>query len=135
MFRETLQVRTNGRGFHEITGQLGALVERAGIQTGLCHLFLRHTSAGLIITENADPDVLVDLETWIAALAPDGDPRFRHRAEGPDDMAAHVRTLLTETWLTIPVDRGRLSLGTWQGVFVWEHRRNPHARSVVVSVP
>lgn len=134
MHRETLRVDTRGRGFHEITESVASIVDRAGTETGLCHLFIRHTSASLLITENADPDVLRDLETWISAIAEDGDPRFRHTAEGPDDMSAHVRTLLTETSLTIPVADGRPALGTWQGVFVWEHRANPHARTVLVSV-
>ncbi|MDT8437438.1 MAG: secondary thiamine-phosphate synthase enzyme YjbQ [Wenzhouxiangellaceae bacterium] len=135
MHRETLELRTRGRGFHEITGEVGAIVVRSGVLDGLCHLFIQHTSASLLITENADPDVLTDLETWISELAADGDRRFRHTAEGPDDMSAHVRTLLTETALAIPVSAGKLALGTWQGIFVWEHRANPHARRVVVSVP
>lgn len=134
MHRETLRVDTRGRGFHEISEAVAAVVRRAGVDAGLCQLFIRHTSASLLITENADPDVLRDLETWISAIVEDGDPRFRHTAEGPDDMSAHVRTMLTETSLTVPVDDGRLALGTWQGVFVWEHRTNPHARKVLVSV-
>lgn len=134
MHRESLEVHTRGRGFHEITDAVNTAVARSGIDQGLCHLFIHHTSASLLITENADPDVRVDLETWIAAVAADADPRFLHTAEGPDDMSAHVRTLLTDTQLTIPVDRGRLVLGTWQGIFVWEHRTHPHARRLTLSV-
>lgn len=134
MHRERLEVRTRGRGFHDITAAVAAIVARAGHEIGLCHLFLHHTSAALLITENADPDVLVDLETWISGLAVDGDDRFRHRAEGPDDMSAHVRSLLTETQLTVPVEHGRLELGTWQGLFLWEHRTRPHVRRLTVSV-
>lgn len=134
MHTETLRISTDGRGFREITGEVDRVVGTAGARQGLCHLFIRHTSASLVVTENADPDVLVDLETVISGLAPDGDPRYRHTAEGPDDMSAHVRCMLTQTSLTVPVDEGRLALGTWQGVFVWEHRTRPHQRSVVVSV-
>lgn len=109
-------------------------VGAAAIQTGLCHLFIQHTSASLLINENADPDVLHDLETFMSDLVPDGDRRFVHTAEGPDDMPAHVRHLLTQTTLTIPVADGRLALGTWQGVFIWEHRHRPHTRKVMVTV-
>lgn len=134
MHRETLEVATPGRGFIEITRQVGEIVARAGIAEGLCNIFILHTSASLVITENADPDVLADLETVISELAPDGDPRFTHTAEGPDDMSAHVRCLLTQTSISIPIESGALRLGTWQGLFLWEHRTRPHARSVVVSV-
>lgn len=134
MHRETLEVATPGRGFIEITRQVGEIVARAGIAEGLCNIFILHTSASLVITENADPDVLADLETVISELAPDGDPRFTHTAEGPDDMSAHVRCLLTQTSISVPIDSGALRLGTWQGLFLWEHRTRPHARTVVVSV-
>jgi len=134
MHRESMDIRTPGRGFHGITDAVDAVIVRSGIDQGLCHLFIHHTSASLLITENADPDVLVDLETWISALSADGDPRFRHTDEGPDDMSAHIRTLLTETQLTVPVEGKRLALGTWQGIYVWEHRSHPHARRVSVSV-
>jgi len=134
MHRESIDIRTPGRGFHGITDAVDAVIVRSGIDQGLCHLFIHHTSASLLITENADPDVLVDLETWISALSADGDPRFRHTDEGPDDMSAHIRTLLTETQLTVPVEGKRLALGTWQGIYVWEHRSHPHARRVSVSV-
>lgn len=134
MHRETLEVSTPGRGFREITGRVDEIVSRAGIGDGLCNVFILHTSASLVITENADPDVLVDLETVLSGVAPDGDARYRHTAEGPDDMSAHVRCLLTQTGITIPVESSALRLGTWQGLFLWEHRTRPHARKVVVSV-
>lgn len=134
MHRESLQIETGGRGFHEITGRTGEIVARSGIRDGMCNAFIRHTSASLAITENADPDVLRDLETAASDLAPDGDPRYVHTAEGPDDMSAHVRSVLTQTSVTIPVADGKLLLGTWQGLFLWEHRTAPHTRKVVVSV-
>lgn len=127
-------VETRGRGLHEITRQVNDRVAASGTSAGLCHLFILHTSASLLITENADPDVHRDLETFLADLVPDGDQRFVHRSEGPDDMPAHVRAALTQTHLTIPVVDGHLALGTWQGVYVWEHRTRPHRRRVMVSV-
>lgn len=134
MHRETLEISTPGRGFTEITAQVDEIVSRADIVEGICNIFILHTSASLVITENADPDVLTDLETVISDLAPDGDPRYRHTAEGPDDMSAHVRSTLTQTGVTIPIESGTLRLGTWQGLFLWEHRTRPHARRVVVSI-
>lgn len=134
MHRETLEIGTRGRGFQEITDQTGGVVARSRIRDGICNAFIAHTSASLLITENADPDVLVDLETVISGLAPDGDPRYTHTAEGPDDMSAHVRSVLTQTSVTIPVADGALQLGTWQGLFLWEHRARPHSRKIVVSV-
>lgn len=134
MHRATLEISTPGRGFTEITAQVDEIVSRAGIREGLCSVFILHTSASLVITENADPDVLADLETVIADLAPDGDSRYTHTAEGPDDMSAHIRSILTRSDITIPVEAGALRLGTWQGLFLWEHRSRAHARKVVVSV-
>lgn len=134
MHRETLEISTAGRGFVEITDPVDRIVARAGIADGLCNAFVLHTSASLLITENADPDVLSDLETAISDLAPDGDSRYTHTAEGPDDMSAHIRSVLTQTSISVPVDSGRLRLGTWQGLFLWEHRARPHTRRVVVSV-
>ncbi|MDR3414562.1 MAG: secondary thiamine-phosphate synthase enzyme YjbQ [Nevskia sp.] len=125
---------TRGRGFHELTAQVQDLVRESGIVTGLCHLFLRHTSASLCITENADPEVLRDLERFAQRLAPDGDPLFRHDAEGEDDMPAHVRNLFAGYQLSVPVRAGRLALGTWQGVFLWEHRACGQRREVVVTL-
>lgn len=131
---ETLTVRTRGRGFHEITRDIQARVQRARLTTGLCTLHLQHTSASLLIQENADPDVRRDFDRFFARLVPDGDPLFVHTAEGDDDMPAHIRTALTTVNLSIPIAEGRLVLGTWQGIYVWEHRSAPHARNVVVHV-
>ena len=113
---------------------MSEVVSELGPDDGLCHLFVHHTSASLIIQENADPDVRRDLEAYFARLVPDGDPLFLHTEEGPDDMSAHIRSVLTATQLTIPVTRGRLDLGTWQGVYLWEHRTAPHQRRVTVTV-
>ena len=129
-----MEVRTPGRGTVEITGRLSELVASAGASDGLCHVFIHHTSASLVISENADPAVRRDLEAWLARAVPDGDPLFVHTAEGPDDMPAHVRSALTATSLVIPVEDGRLGLGTWQGVYLYEHRRAPHTRRVTVSI-
>ncbi|MEZ5628277.1 MAG: secondary thiamine-phosphate synthase enzyme YjbQ [Rhodocyclaceae bacterium] len=132
--QQLLRVRTEGRGSQEITGAVNAAVHDSGVHTGLCHVFVQHTSCSLTITENADPDVRRDLETVMARLAPDGDPAWRHDLEGPDDMAAHVRSVLTDTGLSVPVGEGRLLLGTWQGIFLWEHRHHGATRSVVITV-
>lgn len=132
--RTTLTVRTAGRGTTDITARIGSFVAGSGIDTGLCHLFLQHTSASLILCENADPDVRRDLETLFSRLAPDGDPAFVHDDEGPDDMAAHARAVLTSNSLGIPVGDGRLLLGTWQGIYLWEHRREPQLRTLVVTL-
>ena len=130
----TMTVRTRGRGFVEITREIQSRVENAGTQTGLCTLHLQHTSASLLIQENADPDVRRDFERFFARLVPDGDPLFVHTIEGGDDMPALVRTALTTVNLSIPIAEGRLCLGTWQGIYVWEHRTSPHTRTVVVHV-
>jgi len=113
---------------------VASLVQRADAGEAMCNLFIAHTSASLIICENADPDVRVDLETFMSELVPDGDRRYRHTAEGPDDMSAHVRSILTCSSLSIPITRGRLALGTWQGIYLYEHRTAPHRRRVLVSV-
>ena len=134
MFQAEIELSTKGRGTYEITSQVAAAVREAGVATGLCHVFVTHTSASLMLCENADPDVRRDLETFMGDLAPDGDPRFVHTAEGPDDMSAHVRSVLTQSDLTIPISGGRLALGTWQGVYLWEHRTAAHRRRVVVTV-
>jgi secondary thiamine-phosphate synthase enzyme len=134
MHQTELTIETSGRDTLDITDQIAVEVSSSGIGTGLCHLFLQHTSASLLINENADPDVQRDLETFFSDLVPDGDARFIHRAEGDDDMAAHVRLALTHTDLTIPVRDGRLALGTWQGIFLWEHRFQPHRRRIIVTV-
>lgn len=127
-------ISTRGRGLYEFTAQVQELVTRAKIQTGLATLHLQHTSASLLIQENADPEVRRDLERFFARLVPDGDPLFRHTIEGADDMPAHVRTALTSVNLSIPILEGRLALGTWQGIYLWEHRSMPHQRSVTVHL-
>lgn len=129
-----LEIQTAGRGARDITDAVAEAVGAAGTQCGLAHVFVQHTSCSVLITENADPDVRRDLETVLARLAPDGDPAYRHDAEGPDDMAAHVRNMLTGSGLTVPVGEGRLLLGTWQGIYLYEHRKAPHRRRVVVTV-
>jgi secondary thiamine-phosphate synthase enzyme len=135
VLRETLTVETRrGRATYEITRQVQEIVGRSGIDSGLCNLFIKHTSASLIVCENADPTVRRDLEHFAERLVPDGDPEFVHILEGPDDMPAHIRSILTQSSICIPVDEGRCELGTWQGVFLWEHRVAPHRRSVVVTV-
>ncbi len=127
-----LTLPTRGRGLYEFTREVESWVKRSGFQEGLLTLHLRHTSASLLIQENADPDVRADLERFFARLVPDGDPLFEHTCEGADDMPAHVRTALTTVNLSIPVHGGQLALGTWQGIYLWEHRRAPHSRRVVL---
>jgi secondary thiamine-phosphate synthase enzyme len=129
---DELTIRTRGRGLYEITEQIESVVRSSGIEDGLCTVFIRHTSASLTIQENADPSARHDLERWIERFVPEGDPAFTHTAEGPDDMPSHIRSALTDVSLSIPVLRGRLALGTWQGIYVWEHRRSAHTRRVVV---
>ena len=132
--QKTLNLRSQGRGTIDVTAQVARVVSDAGIKQGLCNVFLQHTSASLILCENAAPAVRQDLETILGRLAPDGDPAYVHDDEGPDDMAAHARSVLTTNSLQIPVADGKLALGTWQGIYLWEHRHAPHARSVVVTV-
>lgn len=132
--QSTLAFSTTGRGTVDITDAVAQLVAQSGVQCGLAHVFVQHTSCSLTITENADADVRRDLETVMKRLAPDGDPAYRHDTEGPDDMAAHVRSVLTASGVTVPVGAGRLMLGTWQGIYLWEHRTSPHRRSVVVTI-
>ena len=131
---ETFTVETRGRGTTEITRQVQDAVAASGITEGLCTVFIHHTSASVIINENADRDVQRDLDAFLSRLVPDGDPLHVHTMEGPDDMPAHVKTALTQTSLGIPVSAGRCALGTWQGVFLWEHRRLGHRRRVTVTV-
>ncbi len=133
-WQEEFEYQSAGRGTYEITQVVEALVQKSGVQEGLCHVFIQHTSASLIISENADSDVRVDLETFMSKVCPDGDPMFIHRAEGSDDMPAHIRSILTQTELSIPVQDGSLNLGTWQGLYLWEHRTHPHSRNLIVSV-
>jgi len=133
-FQQTLTVASKGRGSINITPEVQAVVRESGVTLGLCHVFLSHTSASLMLCENADPAVRRDLEAFMARLAPDGDALFIHDDEGPDDMPAHVRTVLTHNDITIPVRNGQCALGTWQGIFLWEHRTHPHQRRAVVTV-
>jgi secondary thiamine-phosphate synthase enzyme len=130
--QETLELHTRGRGCTPITRQVAEIVARSGIRTGLCVVFCPHTSCSLLIQENADPDVQSDLLGWLERVAPDGDPRFRHTAEGPDDMAAHVRSAITRTSESIPIVEGKLALGTWQALYLLEHRLEPHRRRILV---
>ena len=132
--RESLSIETSGRGTSELTAQVQAIVRASGVHDGLCHVFVHHTSASLMLCENADPQVLHDLERFMQRQVPDGDPLFEHTAEGPDDMPAHVRSVLTQSGLSIPVVAGRCALGTWQGVYLWEHRHAPHRRQITVTV-
>lgn len=133
-YQSVLRFSTRGRGTSDITAEVAEVVGAAGVACGLVHVFVQHTSCSLTITENADPDVRRDLETVLSRLAPDGDPAYRHDDEGPDDMAAHARNVLTDTAVTVPVGGGRLLLGAWQGIYLWEHRTAPQRRSVVVTI-
>ena len=133
-YQHILEIRTRGRGTTEITTEVARLVRASGVATGIAHVFVQHTGCSVMITENADPSVRHDLETLAKRWAPDGDPAYRHDAEGDDDMAAHARSVLTGGCVTVPVGGGELLLGTWQGIYLWEHRTQPHARSIVVSV-
>jgi secondary thiamine-phosphate synthase enzyme len=130
----TLSVMTPGRGLTDITADVRRWAEAQGARTGLLTLWLQHTSASLLVQENADPTVQADLERFFARLVPDGDALFRHTAEGPDDMPAHVRTALTTVQLSLPLLNGRVALGTWQGLYLWEHRRSGHARRLVLHL-
>lgn len=129
-----IAVPTRGKGFTNITSTVAGKLAASGLKKGLATLHLQHTSASLLIQENADPDVRVDLEEFFSRLVPDADPMFTHTAEGPDDMSAHIRTALTSVNLSIPFDQGRLCLGTWQGVYLWEHREHPHDRRVLLHL-
>ena len=133
-YQEQLKIQTTGKSFSKITSKVQAVVAESGIKTGLCTIFLRHTSASLLIQENADPDVLTDLANFFAKLVPEDGRSYIHSAEGPDDMPAHIRTALTKTSEQIPIAKGRLLLGTWQGIYVWEHRRRGHYREVVIHI-
>ena len=132
--QQRISVQTKGRGIYDLSQRIHDAVAQAGVVTGICHLFIQHTSASLIICENADPDVMHDLENFMQRLVPDGDPLFVHTAEGPDDMPAHVRSILTQSELSVPISEGRCALGTWQGVYLYEHRSAPHLRNVIVTL-
>lgn len=131
---QTLDIHSSGRGLFEFTHELRAFVRTSGIRDGLLTAFCRHTSASLVIQENADPDVRHDLDAYFTRLSPDGQPGWRHNNEGPDDMSAHIRSALTQTSVGIPLVAGELVLGTWQGVFLWEHRTRAHRREVVLHL-
>jgi secondary thiamine-phosphate synthase enzyme len=131
--QRSVTVTTRGRGLYDVTAEVGAVVAESGITTGLCTIFLRHTSASLVIQENADPAVLRDMSRWMDQLAPEG-AHYEHDDEGPDDMPSHLRSVVTRSSESIPVTRGRLSLGTWQALYVWEHRTAGHRREIVVHV-
>lgn len=134
MFRRELAVRTTGRGFLDLTKDITTAVSASGVADGLCNVFLPHTSASLLAGENWDPSVRRDLEAFMSRLAPDGDPSYEHDMEGPDDMPAHIRAMLTQASIVIPVSGGKPRLGTWQGIYLWEHRTSPHERRVIVTV-
>jgi len=131
---EQIFVETSGQGLQEITGKVAAAVDGSGVEEGLCTLFLRHTSASLLVQENADPTAKRDLERWLNRLVPDGDPFYSHDAEGPDDMPSHIKAALTATSLSIPIQQKKLVLGTWQGIYLWEHRRRGSRRELVVHI-
>jgi secondary thiamine-phosphate synthase enzyme len=132
--QQTLSLRTPGAGTHEITAQVEAVLTASRLRTGLVNVFCQHTSCSLVIMENADPSARRDLEAWLDRLVPDDDPHFTHTLEGADDMPSHIKMALTRTSETVPFAAGRLLLGTWQGIFLWEHRRAPHTRRIVVTV-
>lgn len=132
--QDILDVPTRGRGLVDVSRKVQAIVDASGITTGLCTVFVQHTSASLVIQENADPAVLRDMEKWIDRVAPEDAKAYEHDAEGADDMPAHLRSTLTRTSEVVPVTKGRLALGTWQAIYLWEHRRAPHTRTIVVHV-
>jgi secondary thiamine-phosphate synthase enzyme len=134
IIQNRISIQTQGRSTINITPEIEQLVGRSGMNTGLCHIFIQHTSASLIITENADGNVRKDLETYFSRLVQDGDPAYLHDAEGPDDMSAHIRSILTQSEISIPIFEGKLATGTWQGIYLWEHRTSPHRRQLIVTL-
>jgi len=134
MKQYSLNIQTQGRATINISREIEQLIDQSGINTGLCHIFIQHTSASLIITENADSNVRRDLENFISRLVPDGDPAYLHDQEGPDDMSAHIRSTLTQSEVSIPISDGNLAMGTWQGIYLWEHRTSPHRRHLTVTL-
>lgn len=129
-----IAVRTRGQGLHEITDLVGRVVQESDLDEGLCTVFIRHTSASLTIQENADPSAKADLEAWLNRLVPENDRLYTHTFEGPDDMPSHIKSILTNVSLSIPVLNGRLTLGAWQGIYLWEHRSSAHTREIVVHL-
>ena len=134
VLQQQLQFEMKGRSTLNITDEVSKIVSASGVTTGTCHVFVQHTSASLMICENADPDVRRDLETYMQHIVPDGDPMFLHQDEGPDDMSAHIRTVLTNPDLVVPVSNGKCALGIWQGIYLWEHRTHRQQRRVIVTV-
>jgi secondary thiamine-phosphate synthase enzyme len=132
--QQQLRFSTRGRGTYNISQQVDEVISKSGIKTGICQIFIHHTSASLILCENADPTVRTDLETFMKRLVPDGDSMFKHKDEGDDDMPAHIRTILTESSLSIPIEDGKECLGTWQGIYLWEHRTSPFKRNITVTI-
>ncbi len=133
-WQDKLHIQSSGRGTYEISREVEKMVQRSRVSQGLCHIFIHHTSASLILCENADPAVRADLETFMSKISPDGDPMFTHRSEGSDDMPAHVRSVLTQTELNIPITNGATGLGTWQGIYMWEHRTAAFQRTITVTI-
>jgi len=134
LFRRTLSLSSPRRGLHEVTAEVAGVVRESGMKEGMCHLFLQHTSASLVLNENWDPSVRADLEAFIDRLAPEDEPYYTHTLEGSDDMPSHIKAALTPVSLTVPVEGGNLAMGTWQGIYLWEHRDNPGPRRLVVTV-
>ena len=134
LFQKKLRFSTTGRGTYNITRQITETIEKSGIKSGICHIFIQHTSASLILCENADKNVLDDLDTYMTKLVKDGDSMYKHKDEGPDDMSAHIRTVLTQSSLSIPIHKGKCDLGLWQGVFLWEHRTSAFKRNIAVTI-
>ena len=132
--QETINITTSGRGTIELTRDVEKIIKQSGINVGLCNIFIQHTSASLVLCENADPTVRIDMETFMSHLVPDGSSMFKHTTEGPDDMPAHMRSVLTDCSLSLPVTDGRCMLGTWQGIYLWEHRTAAHQRKISVTV-
>ena len=134
MKQYSLSIQSRGRGTVEFSSEINQFIHESGISHGLCHVFLHHTSASLIITENADSDVRRDLENYFSKLVLDADPAYFHDQEGADDMSAHIRSVLTQSEITIPIRKGYLALGTWQGLYLWEHRTSPHRRNLTITL-
>ncbi len=127
-------IRTTGQGLHSITDAVVKIVDSENLNNGVCNLFIQHTSASLIIQENADPSARRDLENWLNRLVPENDPLYTHTCEGPDDMPSHIKSILTQVSISIPIINGELALGTWQGIYIWEHRKHSHKRTVLISI-
>lgn len=134
MLQETISIETTGRGTFDISDQVNNILSKHSVENGLCHIFLMHTSASLILCENYDPTVKDDMENFLSRLVPDGDKIFKHTMEGPDDMPAHIRSILTHNDITIPIIDGKLRLGTWQGIYLYEHRTRAHNRNIIVTL-